>query len=128
MPPISINANPFVPSIQQKRDMHFYLKMLLHANGSLPNIPRLQKFWDLSITEKVKTLQREINETRFAPESLFWTLDCFYGKLIESIKHYIPNNFEKNLLLKKWRTTLGKTFNEFRISELNRWKSYEFHY
>ena len=72
--------------------------------------------------------QREINETRFAPESLFWTLDCFYGKLIESIKHYIPNNFEKNLLLKKWRTTLGKTFNEFRISELNRWKSYEFHY
>ena len=65
MPPININSNPLIPSISQKREMHFYLKMLLHTNGSLPSLPGLSSFWHQSINEKVKLLKEELKETSF---------------------------------------------------------------
>ena len=126
MPPISINLKPYTPTFKQKREMHLYLKILLHTNGSLPHFTQLISFWELSVSDKVKTLQLEINETRFNPESTFAKLDIFYKKLIESIKEKNPTAFKKDQLLYPWFSTLGKTFNEFRINELNRWKSYNY--
>jgi hypothetical protein len=61
------------------------------------------------------------------PNSTFAKLDSFYSKLIESIKEKDSSAFKKDQLLYPWHSTLGKTFNEFRINELNRWKSYDYH-
>jgi len=128
MPPVSIDSNPFVPSISQKREMHFYLKMLLHANGSLPSLSRLRGFWNLSASNKIKTLQEEMMESRYLSDSIFANLDIFYHKLVESIKKKNPAAFKKDSLLNPWYSMLGKTFKEFRVNELNRWKSYSHYY
>ena len=129
MPPINIKARhehsyagtqPFIPTVKQKREMHFYLKMLLHINGSLPNFAKLQSFWDLSASQKEMRLKEEMLGSKFDPDSTFGQLDFFYGKLIGSIKDKNPTVFKKGNLLNPWHSTLGKTFEEFRNNELKR--------
>jgi hypothetical protein len=70
--------------------------MLLHTNGSLPNLTRLQRFWDMSATEKEKTLKEEIMDSRYDSNSLFAHLDSFYSKLIDSVKDINPSAFKKD--------------------------------
>lgn len=124
MPPISINNKPFLPTIIQKREMHFYLQMLLHANGSLPALTRLQSFWEQRVGQKIDILRKEMMESKYDSNSVFALLDQFYRRLIDQLKERNPTLFKKDQLLYRWHSTLGKTFEEFRNNELERWTSY----
>jgi hypothetical protein len=35
-------------------------KMLLHLNGSFPNVPALKSFWEMSAKQKLEILTEEI--------------------------------------------------------------------
>ena len=99
MPPLSINTNHFIPTISQKREMHIHIKMLLHANGSLPSLNGLKSFWELRVESKIDILRKELMESKFDSNSTFALLDQFYRKLIDSIKEINPTLFKKDQLL-----------------------------
>jgi hypothetical protein len=67
-------------------------------------------------------LKDEMMDSKFNLNSIFGQLDFFYSKLITSIKEKNPTIFKKGNLLNPWYSMIGKTFEEFRSSELRRWR------
>ena len=102
--------------------MYLHLKMLLHLNGAISSGPALKSFWEKSAEEKLAILQKEMQDTKYNPRSIFSELNMFYHRLVKLTLQKCPTAFKKGELLHTWHAKLGKTCQEFMGNEFDRWR------